>query len=78
MLPLFVVMPNADVVQTLEYIQVINHINVMYVVKDLVIILTYTNTLEYTLVIRLINVIYVVKDLVRHYDIYKVYHLYVF
>jgi hypothetical protein len=38
----------------------------MYVVKDLVIMLTYTNTLEYTLVIHLINVIYVAKDLVRH------------
>jgi hypothetical protein len=36
---------------------VISLINVMYVVKDLVIILTYTNTVEYTLVIRLINVV---------------------
>ena len=37
----------------------------MYVVKDLVKILTYRYTLEHILVINLINVMYVVKDLVR-------------
>ena len=37
----------------------------MYVVKDLVRIVTYRDTLEYILVINLINVMYVVKDLVR-------------
>jgi len=44
---------------------VIHLINVIYVVKDLLRILTYRNTLPYTLVIHLINVMYVVKDLVR-------------
>jgi hypothetical protein len=44
---------------------VIHLINVIYVVKDLVRLVTYRNTLEYTVVIHLINVIYVVKDLVR-------------
>ena len=43
----------------------INLINVIYVVKDLIRILTYRHTLEHTLLINLINVIYVVKDLVR-------------
>jgi hypothetical protein len=47
------------------FIQVINLINVMYVVKCLFRMFTYRNILEYTLVINLINVIYVVKDLVR-------------
>jgi hypothetical protein len=43
----------------------INHINVIYVVKDLVWIVTYRDILEHIQVINLINVIYVVKDLVR-------------
>jgi hypothetical protein len=37
----------------------------MYVVKDLVKILTYRYTLEHILVKNLINVIYVVKNVVR-------------
>jgi hypothetical protein len=45
-------------------ILVINHINVIYVVKDLVWIIAYRDTLEHILVINHINVIYVVKDLV--------------
>jgi phosphoenolpyruvate synthase/pyruvate phosphate dikinase len=42
----------------------INLINVMYmyVVKDIVRIVTYRDTLEYILVINLINVMYVVKE----------------
>jgi hypothetical protein len=44
---------------TLEYIQVINHINVMYVVKDLIRIFTNRNTLEHILVINLNNMIYI-------------------
>jgi hypothetical protein len=46
------------------HILVINLINVIYVVKDLVIVVTYRDTFEYIQVINLINVIYVVKDLV--------------
>jgi hypothetical protein len=49
---------------TLEHIQVINLINVIYVVKDLVRMVAYKHTLEHIQVINLINVIYVVKDLV--------------
>jgi hypothetical protein len=37
---------------------------VMYVVKDLVIIVTYRHTLEHILVIKLVNVMYVVKCLI--------------
>ena len=47
---------------TLEYILVINLINVA---KCLVRMVAYRNTLEYILVINLINMIYVIKDLVR-------------
>jgi hypothetical protein len=50
---------------------VINLINVMYVVKDLVVILTYRHTLEHIQVINLINVMYVVKDLVKIFIILK-------
>jgi hypothetical protein len=46
---------------TLEYILVINLINVMHVVNDLIRILTYKNTLEHILVINLMNGMYVVK-----------------
>jgi hypothetical protein len=44
---------------TLEYILVINRINVMYVIKDLIKILTYRNTLKYILVINLNNMVYI-------------------
>jgi hypothetical protein len=50
---------------SLEHILVINLVNVIYVVKDLVRMVTYRTTLEHILVINLINVMYVVKDLVR-------------
>ena len=43
---------------TLEHILVINHKNVMYVVKDLVRMETYRNTLECIQAINLINVMY--------------------
>ena len=43
----------------------IHLIHVIYVVNDLVIILTYRNTLEHILVINLINVIFVIECLVR-------------
>jgi hypothetical protein len=49
---------------TLEHIQVINLLNVIYVVKCLVRIITYRHTLEHIQVINLLNVIYVVKCLV--------------
>jgi hypothetical protein len=49
---------------TLEYIQVINLINVIYVVECLVGMIAYRNTLKHILVINLINVIYVVECLV--------------
>jgi hypothetical protein len=39
-------------------------LDVVYVVKDLVIMVTYRDTLEHILVINLVNLIYVVKDLV--------------
>jgi hypothetical protein len=61
-----------------------NLINVIYVVKDLVGMVTYKHTLEHIQVINLINVLYVIEDLVSInlckpiYHIYKVHHLYVF
>jgi hypothetical protein len=46
---------------TLEHIQVINLINVIYVIKGLIGMNTCSNTLEYIQVINLINVSYVIK-----------------
>ena len=47
-----------------KHIQVINRINVIYVIKDLVRMVAYRNTLEYILVINLNNMLYIimVKD----------------
>ena len=58
-------------IRTLEYILVINLINVIYVIKDLVRMVAYRNTLEYILVMNLINVIYVIHtgDEPYKYDI---------
>ena len=52
---------------TLEYTQVINLTNVMFVLKCLVRIVTYRHTLEYIQVIHLMNLIYkyMVKFLIR-------------
>jgi hypothetical protein len=50
---------------TWEYIQVINLINVIYVIKSLYRAKACRNTLEHIPVINLINVIYVVKCLDR-------------
>jgi hypothetical protein len=50
---------------TLERIEGIDLINVIYVLKDLVRMVAFRHTLEYIQVIHLINVAYVVKDLVK-------------